>query len=249
MKEMSGGRRRAPTELIVGLDALALLREARRSSEPDPAAAAVLAELAGVDAISVGLRTDRRHVQERDVKVLRATCKVRLQVRIAPTPESIKVITPIRPDLVVLVPERSDALGHEAGHDLAMSGAVIKDAANALKEAGLDVLVLVDPDVENVKAAHRMGLAGVSLVGSRLGAARQPDTQEAELDAIERCARMAQKLGMIAQVAHGLDLRSVARLAGTPGLSAVEVGHAACARAALVGMERAVRELKAALGC
>lgn len=242
----SGSRRRA-TELVAALDTLALVREARRGTEPDPAAAAVLAELAGADGISVGLRTDRRHVQERDVKVLRATVKTRLQVRIAPTPESIKIVTPIRPDLVVLVPERAESLGHETGHDLAVAGGIIAEAAGALREAGLDVMVLVDPDVENVKNAHRLGLAGVSLLGSRLGGARLPETLERELDALEHCVRLASKLGLVAQVAHGLDARSARHLAGLPGLAAVEVGHALCARASLVGMERSVAELKAAL--
>ncbi len=234
-------------ELIVALDQVALLRESRRSSEPDPAAAAVLAELAGADALSLGLRTDRRHVQERDVKVLRATCRTRLQVRVPPTPESIRIVAPIRPDSVVLVPERSDLIAHESGFDLTVGGASLGEAATALREAGLPVSVLVEPDREQVKAAHRLGFTGVSLTGSRAGAARLAGTEAAELQILEESLRLASKLGLEAQVGHCLDLPTLSRIAKLPGLCAVEVGHSLVARAIMVGMERAVADFKAAL--
>ena len=123
-------------QLIVGLDPVALLRESRRSAVPDPAAAAVLAELAGADGLSIGMRTDRRHGQERDLKVLRAMVKTRLQVRVPPTPDSIRIVTPIRPDAVVLVPERPESLAHETGFDLTVGAASLGESASALREAG-----------------------------------------------------------------------------------------------------------------
>jgi pyridoxine 5-phosphate synthase len=234
-------------ELIVALDQIALLRESRHSREPDPAAAGLLAELAGADALSVGLRTDRRHAQERDLKVLRATCRTRLQVRVPPTPESIKIIAPIRPDAVVLVPERSDLIAHESGFDLTVGGGSLADAATALREAGLPVSVLIEPDREQVKAAHRLGFAGVSLTGARAGGAQLRETVSRELESVEDSLRLAAKLGLSAQLGHCLDLPTLTWLARVPGLEAVEVGHAIVARAVLVGMERAVADFRAAL--
>jgi pyridoxine 5-phosphate synthase len=233
-------------ELIVGLDAIALLRESRRAAEPDPAAAALLAELGGAGGVSIGLRTDRRTGQERDAKVLRATVRTRLQVRIAATPDSVKVVAPIRPEQVILGPERPDTIAHE-GHDLVLGSSAVTEAVASLREAGLDALVLIDPDLEQVKAAHRLGVSGVCLTGARLGAARLPESEERELDALDRCVRLASKLGLVTQVGHGLSLRSLPRLSSLPGLGFVEVGHALCARATLVGFEQAVRDARAAL--
>src|SRR5437773_3562526 len=130
-------------ELIVGLDAVALMREARRSSEPDPLAAAMLVELAGASGVSLGLRSDRRHGQERDAKGLRAAVKTRLMLRVAPTPESIRTVAPIRPDAVVLGPERPDSLAHE-GHDLVLGGGGLSEAIHSLREAGLEAIVIVE---------------------------------------------------------------------------------------------------------
>lgn len=235
-------------DLIVGLDSVAQARDARRAQEPDPAAAAVLAELGGADGVSIALRAERRQSQERDAKVLRATVRSRLLLRIAASPDSVKLASPIRPDAAVLVPERVDPLGHEAPFDLNLSSAAVQEAAQGLAAAGIDALVLVEPDVEQVKLAHRAGVRGVSLVGARLGAARQPETEQREWEALERAVKLAAKLGLLAHVAHGLTLRAAARAARLPGLAALEVGHAVFARGLLVGYERAVRDLRAALG-
>lgn len=231
------------TELIVALDAVALLRESRRGSEPDPAAAAVLAELAGAAGVSVGLRTDRRHAQERDARALRSVVRSELSIRVPPTPEALKAVIPIRPDEVVLVPERSDSLAHDSGFDLASGGTSVSEAAGALREAGLRVLVLVDPEREQVRAGHRLGTGGLVLTGSRLGAARLPEVEARELEAIDECARLCAKLGLRHRVGHGLGLRAARRLGGLPSVPAVEVGHGLLARAMLVGMDRAVRDL------
>lgn len=235
------------TELLVGLDAIALVRETWQAGEPDPAASAVLAELAGADGVSVGLRTDRRHVQERDVKVLRALIRGRLQVRIPPTADSLKVTVPIRPDGIVLVPERPDVVHQAQAHDLTVAGPSISEASTVLREAGLEVLALVEPESEQVKAAHRLGLAGVSLLGTRLAAAREPATIEKETDAVDRCVQLARKLGLRVQVAHGLGLAALHRLSAVVRLHAVEVGQSVAARALHVGMERAVTDHREAL--
>jgi pyridoxine 5-phosphate synthase len=234
-------------ELVVGLDSIAFAREARRSTEPDPAAAAVLAELAGAGGVSLSLRTDRRTGQERDAKVLRAVVRTRLFVRVPPTPEALKVVAPIRPDHVVLAPERPDTLVPE-GHDLTLSPGALGEAVATLKEAGLECLVAIEPDPEQVKAVHRLGAAGACIVGNRLGSARLPDAEDRERDAVDRCVRLAARLGLLTMVSHGLSLRSLALLRGIEGLRWVEAGHAVASRAMLVGMDRAVRDARQALG-
>jgi pyridoxine 5-phosphate synthase len=235
-------------ELIVGLDSVALVRESRRAAEPDPAAAALLAEIGGAGGISIGLRTDRRTGQERDARILRATVRTRLQIRIPPTPDSLKVVAPLRPDHVLLGPERPDMIAQE-GQDLVLGSGALTEAVASLREAGLDALVIIEPDLEQVKAAHRLGVAGLCLTGARLGAARLPDSTARELEAIDRCVRLASKLGLITQVGHGLPLRCLPLLAKIQGLCFIEVGHALCARALLVGFEQAVRDARAALAC
>ena len=233
-------------ELIVGLDSIALTRESRRSAEPDPAAAALLAEIGGAGGISLGLRTDRRTGQERDAKVLRAVVRSRLQIRIAATPDAVKVVAPIRPDHVLLGPERPDTIAHE-GYDLVLGSGAVTEAIGSLREAGLDTLVIIEPDLDQVKAAHRLGVGGICVTGTRLGAARLPESEEREMEAIDRCVRLASKLGLITQVGHGLPLRCLPRLATLPGLRFIEVGHALCARALLVGFEQAVRDARATM--
>lgn len=234
-------------ELIVGLDSIAFARETRRSMEPDPAAAAILAELAGAGGASLSLRTDRRTGQERDAKVLRATMRTRLILRVPPTPDALKVVAPVRPDLVVLAPERPDTLVPEA-HDLTLSTGSLGEAVAMLKEAGIESAIAVDPDVEQVKVVHRLGAAGACVLGTRLGAARLPDTERQERESIERCVKLAARFGLITMVSHGLGLRSLPLLRGIEGLRLVEVGHAIAARAVLVGMDRAVRDARQALG-
>lgn len=235
-------------DLLVALDAVALLREAWRSTQPDPAATAVLAELGGAAGATLGLRTDRRHGQERDLKVLRAVLRGQLQVRIPPSAESLKIVAPIRPDSVVLVPERADETAQRQAWDLTVAGSSVGEAATVLREAGLPVLALVEADVEQVKAAHRLGLSGVSLLGTRLGSARTEETSSSALEALERCSRLASKLGLTLQVSHGLEPEHVRRLAALDGLSAVEVGQPLAARALLAGFERATRDYVEALG-
>jgi len=156
-------------------------------------------------------------------------------------------VAPIRPDSVVLVPERSDLIALEAGFDLTVGAASLGEAATALREAGLPVSVLVEPDREQVKAAHRLGFTGVSLTGARAGAARLAETEVRELESLEETLRLANKLGLDTQVSHCLDLPTLRRLGRLPSLKAVEVGHALVARALMVGMERAVGDFKAAL--
>jgi pyridoxine 5-phosphate synthase len=234
------------TPFILNLDPVAFLRESRRSSKPDPVAAAVLAQLAGADGVSLGLRTDRRHAQERDVKLLRETAQGCFHLRIPPSPEALQVAAPLRPESVVLTPERSDSLGNENGFDLSVGAGAVLEAAGSLREAGIPTHVLVDPDREQVKAAHRMKLTGVSLCGARLAAARLPDDRDRELEALSDCLRLGRKLGLYVRLAHALGLKDLARIAPL-GFDAVELGQAPCALAMMVGMERAVLEFRDAL--
>ncbi|MCM2257983.1 MAG: pyridoxine 5'-phosphate synthase [Vicinamibacteria bacterium] len=229
--------------LCVNIDHVATLRQARRGSEPDPIHAAVLAELAGAAGVVVHLRGDRRHVQDRDVELLRQVVKSRLTLATAATQEMLRIALTVRPDQVTLVPERPQELTTEGGLDAVLNSASLKGIVGALVEAGIRVAVFVSPELEQVKECHRLGATAVELSAAVYGEARGERPREAALRHISDAARLGRKLGLRTQVGHGLDYESVRAVAALPEVDDVTVGHAVVARALLVGMERAVREM------
>ena len=233
--------------LGVNIDHIATIREARKTAEPDPIAAAVLAELAGADGITVHLRGDRRHIQDRDVRLLRETIKTRLNVEMAATTEMIKLITSIKPDTATLVPERREEVTTEGGLDVALNVNHIQRSLTLLQDAGIAVSLFVDPDLDQVKAAQKAGASRIELNTGKFTDARSPELTASELEKIRNSAQLAKRLGFQVLAGHGLNYINVVRIVEIEEIEELNIGHNLIARASLVGLERAVREMKALL--
>ncbi|MEM7249050.1 MAG: pyridoxine 5'-phosphate synthase [Acidobacteriota bacterium] len=235
------------TGLVVDLDPLAILAQSTRSESWDPARLAVLAETGGCRGVSISLREDRRSGQERDVRLLRELGTGLLEIRIPPSARAVELVPSLRPDRVVLVPERPEQLLPETGIDLSAGATTVVEAVRALAEAGIDTRVLTEPEREQVKAAHRLGLTGACLLGARLGACRDDASAAKEREKLVECLTLATKLGMSTQVAHGLDERALARLRGLSNLDEAVVGPALWARALTLGAAGAVADCRGLL--
>jgi len=231
--------------LTVHLDGVAALREGAGRNTPDPVAAAVLAELGGADAIGVQLRVDRRHMQERDVRLLRETARVPLTLDLAASSEMLKLALELRPDTVTFVAEREGEFGPPEGVDLMTELVVFGELMRALGEARIRGAVAVEPDLDQVKAAHRAGASGVRILTHRF-AEGGPDRAE-ERTRIGDAVRLAAKLGLRVGVGGALDGVVWQGLRELDQIEDVHVGHAIVSHAVLVGLERAVAELQVQL--
>jgi pyridoxine 5-phosphate synthase len=229
--------------LCVNIDHVATLRQARRSSEPDPLHAALLAELGGADGITVHLRADRRHIQDRDVDLLKQVVKTRLNVEMAATQEMMRIALTVKPAQVTLVPERREELTTEGGLDVVLNSVQLRPTVRTLREAGIAVSLFVDPDLEQVKEAHKLDGDAVEINTAAYTDGRDDKSRDAALRKTVDAVRLARKLGLDVHAGHGLDYRNVGRVATIPEVSELNIGHAIVARAVLVGMERAVREM------
>jgi pyridoxine 5-phosphate synthase len=231
-------------ELSVNIDHVATVRQARRIDEPDPVAAAVLAELGGADGITVHLREDRRHAQDRDVRLLRQTTRGEFNLEMAVVPEIIKLALDVRPDLVSLVPERREEITTEGGLDLSRNRDAIADAVGRLQGAGIRVSFFIDPDEAQVDLAGQLGGDYVELHTGEYAHGRTWAEREPEYRRLCEAAACARARGLGVHAGHGLNLRNVRPVAEIPEVEALYIGHSIVARAILVGMERAVREMK-----
>ncbi len=235
-------------QLGVNIDHVATVRQARRVAEPDPVHAAVLAELGGAHGITVHLRGDRRHIQDRDVEILRATVKTRLNLEMAATQEMVRIALTIKPDQVTLVPERREELTTEGGLDVVLNSVQLKPVVKTLHDGGIRVSMFVDPDLEQVKESHRIDAQAVEINTAAYADARDDKSREAALRKTVDAARLAKRLGLQVHAGHGLTYRNVGPLAAVSEFSELNIGHSIVARAVLVGMERAVREMLDAMG-
>jgi pyridoxine 5-phosphate synthase len=230
--------------LGVNVDHVATLRQSRRTPYPDPVAAAVMAELAGADQITIHLREDRRHIQERDLQVLRKTVGTRLNLEMAATQEMVKLAWESKPDLCTLVPERREELTTEGGLDVVAGRENVRKVVKTLQDAEIEVSLFIDPDLDQVKAAHRVEAQTVELHTGRYCDARLASDQARELVRLVDACKAAAKLGLRVAAGHGLNYVNVGPVAALPEVEELNIGHAIVARAVLVGMERAVREMK-----
>jgi pyridoxine 5-phosphate synthase len=233
--------------LGVNIDHVATLRQARRVPDPDPVQAAILAELGGADGITVHLRSDRRHIQDRDVEILRQVVKTRLNLEMAATQEMLKIALTAKPHQVTLVPERREEITTEGGLDVVLNSVQLKPAVKMLQEGGIHVSLFVDPDLEQVKEAHRIDAHAIEINTAAYADARDEAGREAALRKAVDAARFGRKLNLAVHAGHGLTYENVRALAALPEISELNIGHNIVARAVLVGMERAVREMREAM--
>lgn len=230
-------------KLSVNIDHIATIRQARGVDEPDPVAAAALAELAGAHGITVHLREDRRHIQDRDVDILRRTVQTRLNLEMAATEEMMAIALKTQPDMVTLVPEGRHELTTEGGLDVNLLKTGLKQKVSLLQQAAISVSLFIEADLEQVKASHRVGADMVEIhTGTYCGMRTEKERLE-QLRRIELAGSAARKLGMRVSAGHGLNYRNVAGVAALSGFEEFNIGHSIVARAALVGMERAVRDM------
>lgn len=234
-------------KLGVNVDHIATIRQARGVAEPDPVAAAMLAELAGADGITVHLREDRRHIQDRDVEILRKTVQTRLNLEMALTEEMVAFALKVLPDAVTLVPEGRHELTTEGGLDVKMLRASLTQKIVLLKQAGIVVSLFVEPDLEQIKASHKVGADYIEIHTGTYCEMRSAADRKEQLQRIELAISAARKLGLGVNAGHGLNYQNVAPVVALKGIEEFNIGHSIVARASLVGMERAVREMLALL--
>ncbi len=233
-----------PARLGVNVDHVATLRQSRRTQYPDPVAAAMLAELAGADQITIHLREDRRHIQDRDLQIMRKTVSTRLNLEMAATQDMVKIAYEVKPDVVTLVPERREELTTEGGLDVVGGRDALRRVVKTLHDADIKVSLFVDPDVDQVRAAHRSEAEVVELHTGRYCDARLQADRGRELARLVDSCKAASKLGLEVAAGHGLNYQNVEPVAAISEIEELNIGHAIVARAVLVGLERAVREMK-----
>jgi len=234
----------SPARLGVNVDHVATLRQSRRTAYPDPVAAAMLAELAGADQITIHLREDRRHVQERDLTIMRRTVATRLNLEMAATQEMVKIAYEVKPDVVTLVPERREELTTEGGLDVVGGRDGLRRIVKTLHDAEIRVSLFIDADLDQVKAAHRAEAEVVEFHTGRYCDARLAGDRARELSRLVDASKAASRLGLEVAAGHGLNYRNVGPIAALQEVEELNIGHAIVARAVLVGFERAVREMK-----
>ncbi len=230
--------------LGVNIDHVATLRQARKGKDPDPVTAAALAEMAGADGISVHLRGDRRHIQERDLQMLREIVRTRLNLVMAANPAMVTVASTHKPEQVTLVPERQEELTTESGLDVLLNQALVRKTAIDLREAGISVSIFVDPEYDQIRAIAKLGIGTIEINTAAFAAARREEDASIEFDRIVQAARAGSKLGLRVLAGHDLDYRNVRPIARLAEIVELNIGHSIVARATLVGIDRAVREMK-----
>lgn len=231
--------------LCVNIDHIATIRQARKDVEPDPVAAAVLVEQAGAEGITVHLREDRRHIQDRDVHLLRQVVKSKLNLEMAATGEMVDIASEVRPDECTLVPEKREELTTEGGLDVAIQVDRLKPMVARLKQAGITVSLFIDADKEQIAAAAETGATFIELHTGPYAAAWGTKNAKPAFDKLYQAAVVAKEKGLRVNAGHGLTYRNVKPVAGLPGLVDLNIGHNIIARAALVGIDQAVRDMLA----
>jgi pyridoxine 5-phosphate synthase len=229
-------------ELGVNIDHVATVRQARRTYEPDPVWAAALAELGGADCITIHLREDRRHIQERDLRLLRQTVTVKLNLEMACESAVLAIACEVKPDQVTLVPERREELTTEGGLDIVALRQKAVEVIRRLEQSGISVSLFLDPDPRQLDVAAGLKAAAVELhTGQYALAGRQ---QEEELEKLRCAGRFIRQAGMALHAGHGLTYHNVRPVATIDGMHELNIGHSIVSRALMVGFQQAVREMK-----
>jgi pyridoxine 5-phosphate synthase len=233
--------------LGVNIDHVATVREARKTNEPDPVWAATLAELGGADAITIHLREDRRHIQERDLRLLRESVAVPINLELACAADVLAIASDAKPHQATLVPERREEVTTEGGLDVAGARDKVRDAVRRLKDAGIVVSLFLDPDAAQIDAGAELGIDAIELhTGAYAHATLKHDAQatKATLDALTTAGKRVRAAGITLNAGHGLTYRNVKPVAALESMHELNIGHSIIARAIMVGLEQAVRDMK-----
>ncbi len=230
-------------ELGVNIDHVATIRQARRTYEPDPVWAAAEAELGGADGITVHLREDRRHIQDRDVEVLRKTVSVKLNLEMACSDEIVAIACRIKPDQATLVPERREEVTTEGGLDVAGQRTAVERAIKRMRDAGIYVSLFLDPDPRQLDLAKSLGAEAVELHTGKYALANWKN-RDAELKVLADASKRIRDAGLALHAGHGLNYQNVGPVAAIPAMHELNIGHAIVARAVFIGLREAVREMK-----
>ena len=238
-------------KLGVNVDHVATLREARKERNPDPVAAALIAEMAGANGITAHLREDLRHIQERDVRLLRQTVTTRLNLEMAPTPAMVEFALELQPDMVTLVPERRAELTTEGGLDVAAHEKELEKIVANLRAQRIVVSLFIDPEARQVRASQKVGSEMIELHTGHFARAfaHEPgeDPWQAERARLVDAAALGNRLGLRVNAGHGLDYQNVAYVSSIPRMEELNIGHSIISRAILVGLDRAVRDMVVAM--
>jgi pyridoxine 5-phosphate synthase len=234
-------------KLGVNVDHIATMRQVRGTRYPDPVAAAVEAELAGADQITIHLREDRRHIQERDLKVMREVVQTRLNLEMAATKEMVKIAYEFKPDIVTLVPEKREELTTEGGLDVALHRESIKETIRFLRDGDIKISLFIDPDLDQLRATQKVNADAVELHTGAYCDAKSEQVRAQELARLLDAAKTCAKLGLPVFAGHGLNLDNIAPVAAIDEIREFNIGHSIVARALFVGIREAVREMKAAI--
>jgi pyridoxine 5-phosphate synthase len=230
--------------LGVNIDHVATLRQARKAKEPDPVAAAVLATLGGADGITVHLREDRRHIQDRDLPLLREVVTTRLNLELATYPEILEIACKLKPDEATLVPEKRQELTTEGGLDVIQHSENVRAAVAKLKNVGIHVSLFIDPDLEQIDMAQALGADAIEFQTASYSEAKTAEQFETELAKLTTATSHAKHRGLHVHMGHGLNYQNVKPIVRIPGVEELNIGHSIVSRAVLVGMEQAVRDMK-----
>jgi pyridoxine 5-phosphate synthase len=233
--------------LAVNIDHFATLREARKASEPEPVLVALLAEQAGAHGIVCHIRADRRHIRERDLRLLREAVKTKLNVEMAATEEMKRIALEIKPDVVSLVPERPEELTTEGGLKVAANRRALAPHVKALAKAGIRTSIFIDTSLDEIAAAHEIGVGFIEINTGKYADLKEGREREKALEAVRKAAEYGRKIGLEVHGGHGLDYRNVGPIVAIPEIVELSIGFSIVARAAVVGIERAVREMLALL--
>ncbi|RNC67832.1 MAG: pyridoxine 5'-phosphate synthase [Desulfuromonadales bacterium] len=230
-------------KLGVNIDHVATIRQARGGIEPDPVAAAAIAELAGADGITIHLREDRRHIQDRDLKLLRQTVKTKLNLEMAATDEMVGIALSVKPDMVTLVPEKRQELTTEGGLDVRINMQGLAEVVERLQDGGIIVSLFIDSDPDQVKASSKVGADYIEIHTGSFAEATEWKRMVTELERIENVVKLGSKLGLGINAGHGLNYTNIKKVAAIGGIEEFNIGHAIVSRAVLMGLDRAVRDM------
>ncbi|RIK80819.1 MAG: pyridoxine 5'-phosphate synthase [Planctomycetota bacterium] len=230
--------------LGVNIDHVATVRQARRTNEPDPVWAAALAELGGADGITLHLREDRRHIQDRDLRILRESVTVKLNLELAAAEDIVAIACEVHPDQATLVPERREEVTTEGGLDVVRHRAAVARAVDQLKAAGIGVSLFLDAEPRQIDLASKLGVEAVELHTGQYAGATPGPAQQAEFETLRKAGKQITDLGMTLHAGHGLTYRNVRPIAEIPHMHELNIGHSIVARAIMVGFERAVRDMR-----